>query len=249
MSRRSTAKQRRGTGPTGFTLVEVLLVLGILVLLAAAAWPNLRRPLAATRLREAARGLCNELARARLRAIETGNVLELRYEPGRRRYEIVAQSAATIAGEHLAPTVNGGNAAGEPGFLSADVAAAQHWPAAPYVALREQLPSGVCFANVHDPLTAGQDDFGAGDFDDEAAKNVDDELGDAAFASDAEFPVASADVGSSLGSVAVYLNPDGTARDATIRLTDENGSSITIALRGMTGSTRLGEVTEPEMKP
>ena len=55
----------------GFTLVEVLVVLTVLVLAFSAAWPAVTRPLARTRVTQAARQLVDDLATARRWAIET----------------------------------------------------------------------------------------------------------------------------------------------------------------------------------
>jgi len=52
----------------GFTLVELLVVLALLVSLAALCWPELRKPLAQSRLRDAGRQLRAELGKARQEA-------------------------------------------------------------------------------------------------------------------------------------------------------------------------------------
>lgn len=72
----------------GLTLVEVLLVLGLLVILASIAWPLLDRPLATRRLHVAADTLRTEWARARNRAIAEGQTVRFQYTLGERGYSI-----------------------------------------------------------------------------------------------------------------------------------------------------------------
>jgi prepilin-type N-terminal cleavage/methylation domain-containing protein len=85
---------RRPPTCRGFTLLEVLIVLAILVTLAAMSWPALQRPLAQSRLRGAAKQLRLELAGARLKALQSGTVYQLRYQPGSRRFEVATFSGS-----------------------------------------------------------------------------------------------------------------------------------------------------------
>ena len=74
---------------SGFTLLELIIVLAILVMLMAMVWPvaaparhartPCSRPLAQ---------LVRDLARARMAAIDSGQIMALRYEPGGRRYVV-----------------------------------------------------------------------------------------------------------------------------------------------------------------
>jgi type II secretory pathway pseudopilin PulG len=217
---------RRHARTGGFTLLEILLVLGLLVMLAAIAWPSLSRPLDTIRLREGARGVCNELARARLRAIETGNVLVLRYESGGKRYEILTRTAA-IDG-------NDAPASDDDGLLGTS----RRWPAGAFVPVRGTLPENVRFVGAGN---AGDEQAFVGQ---SLADGGDDDADDMAFDSMSEELSGGVD-----GGAVVYFYPDGTARDATIRLANQKGASIEITLRGMTGTTRLGPMVEPEESP
>ena len=85
----------------GFTLVEVLLVLAILVIIAAVAWPALRRPFAVRRLHAAADEVCVEWYQARVEAMETGRTYVFRYQiggDGFRTEPEIAVISATFAG-------------------------------------------------------------------------------------------------------------------------------------------------------
>lgn len=72
---------------SGFTLLELLLVLGLIVAMVGIAWPALRGPLGGARLREAAKQVRVEMSRTRLSAMESDAVYELQYgvEAGRFR--------------------------------------------------------------------------------------------------------------------------------------------------------------------
>jgi type II secretion system protein H len=87
-----TGEQRRRRSRHGFTLVEVLLVLALIIALGAIVWPAIDGPFAAERLRAAAEQLQADLARARVAAVDSGTPHRLTLIPGRRDY------AAFVAG-------------------------------------------------------------------------------------------------------------------------------------------------------
>ncbi len=74
--------------PNGFTLLELMIVLALVALLMALAWPTLRRPMLRSVTEQAARQLAEDLSRARLSAIETGEPWVFRFEPDGSRYMI-----------------------------------------------------------------------------------------------------------------------------------------------------------------
>jgi prepilin-type N-terminal cleavage/methylation domain-containing protein len=74
MSRR----ERRG----GFTLLEMVVVLTIVVIIAGITWPQLMRFAREHQLREWSSEVRTDLAGARIKAIENGLVYQFRYEPG-----------------------------------------------------------------------------------------------------------------------------------------------------------------------
>jgi prepilin-type N-terminal cleavage/methylation domain-containing protein len=81
-------RQRRG-----FTLSEMLVVLGILVVITAVAQPAIRATLSDNRLRSAGRQVRIELAKARLKAVQSGVAQRFRYQLGKNRFEVVPLSA------------------------------------------------------------------------------------------------------------------------------------------------------------
>jgi prepilin-type N-terminal cleavage/methylation domain-containing protein len=71
---------------TGFTLVEILLVLTILVVIGALVWPALQGPFDSLRLRQAGEVVRVAWSEARLEAMSTGVMHVFRYEPEGDRY-------------------------------------------------------------------------------------------------------------------------------------------------------------------
>lgn len=71
----------------GFTLSEMLVVLGLLVTVTALAQPVMSGALGDSRLRSAAKLVRVELAKARLRAMQTGVAQQFRHEIGKGRFE------------------------------------------------------------------------------------------------------------------------------------------------------------------
>lgn len=72
----------------GFTLCEMLVVLGLLVGVTALAQPVLSGALSDSRLRSGAKLVRVELAKARLRAMKTGIAQQFRHELGKNRFEV-----------------------------------------------------------------------------------------------------------------------------------------------------------------
>jgi prepilin-type N-terminal cleavage/methylation domain-containing protein len=87
---------RQGIRP-GFTLVEVLLVLSLMVVFGALAWPALRYPLANQRLRAAAEQIRVEWTRARLAAIKGQTPYVFRFVPGESRYTVEPWGSSVLA--------------------------------------------------------------------------------------------------------------------------------------------------------
>lgn len=82
---------RPGTGAGGFTLIEVMLTLAVLVIMASFAWPVLDRLIESERLAKAGDRLRSRWTGARATAIESGQLILFRYAPGANRYRIECQ--------------------------------------------------------------------------------------------------------------------------------------------------------------
>jgi type II secretory pathway pseudopilin PulG len=92
MNSTSTASQDR----RGHTLLEMTVVVAVITTVAALCWPAIRGPLQKSRLREAGKQLRSELARARLKAIESGTAQWFQFQPGTRHHRIAATPAAGV---------------------------------------------------------------------------------------------------------------------------------------------------------
>ncbi|MCA9040076.1 MAG: prepilin-type N-terminal cleavage/methylation domain-containing protein [Planctomycetaceae bacterium] len=85
--RKRISKDRR-TYLNGFTLIEILVVMSLIVLIATIAWPSLRGSLQRSELESAAKQVSHDLSQMRLKAIESGVAQKFRYQPGKGVYEL-----------------------------------------------------------------------------------------------------------------------------------------------------------------
>jgi len=192
-------RQNRG----GFTLVEIILVLVILVTMGAVAWPVFSRSYESSKLKFAADKIMATLSKARVQAMTTGQTQAFRCKVNSREYAIeqVDDDSATLDANSTSDTsATLGQAAssavgGVPGM--------------------SQLGEGYVFAaceRVQDDRTAA-----------------------------AEAMITSSNFDTSSAPVLFYS--DGTSSDAQITIAYQNGRSITITVRALTGTTHMGEVT------
>lgn len=85
---RAPPRQPSAPSRSGLTLFEMVLVLGLLVALAAIAWPAVEGSFENARLRNAADKVRAVWSTARLEAMRTGTIHEFRYEPGGSTYQV-----------------------------------------------------------------------------------------------------------------------------------------------------------------
>lgn len=211
---------------SGYTLVELLIVMAILVLIASLSWPSLRRSLEKSRLESAARDVQQELNRARTNAIKTGTGVELVYTEGSHDYSI---RPVREGWRSLTPT-----AFSDPGStsqLSATSLPDDREPK-PLMTGRElALPASISFANT----PSGQGTGGT---------NVESELS-AARLTDAGADVDSRIQPPDVAKESVTFQPNGQCLDATIELVSVSGYSITVSVRGTTGVASVSTVRVP----
>ena len=124
----------------GYTLLEMLIVVAMVVVVVGLSWPALRRPAEKSKLRDAARQLRVALTRTRIEAIESGTAQEFCYQPGTGSFAISARSTSQDDGG-FAPVAfdrSGGeeSLAGNPASVE---------PA------RQELPGDVRFGDPSEP--------------------------------------------------------------------------------------------------
>lgn len=90
---------RKRSPRRGFTLLELMIVLVLMVSLLAIAWPNLQRPLRRTTLNEAAQKLREAIDEGRYEAITTGKPIFVQIHQG--DHEVRTGSFANFADEEL----------------------------------------------------------------------------------------------------------------------------------------------------
>jgi prepilin-type N-terminal cleavage/methylation domain-containing protein len=88
----------------GYTLLELLLVLGILLILAGIAFPGVMRMYDRHQLQTAVENVRAHLAASRMRAIDTGLVYQFSYEPNGQSFSVTPFEAAE---GHSLPTLEG----------------------------------------------------------------------------------------------------------------------------------------------
>jgi prepilin-type N-terminal cleavage/methylation domain-containing protein len=124
-----------------FTLLETVLVLSLLVILAAMAWPALKGPMSGHRLRRSADQVRAEWARARNRAMLSGEIQAFVYLPGSDRFRVVAYADAqgtlqqAAAGSNTAGSSSAGSDTAGSGTTASGTSAGDRF-----------LPAGVVFA-------------------------------------------------------------------------------------------------------
>ena len=129
-----------------FTLIEVLLVLTLMVVIAAVAWPSVQRGFAGRRLHAAADGVRTELGQARVEAMRSGRTYTFQCVVHGDRYRMQRQDDAAAGAEGETPAV------AEPdGATSTDESA---------MADEKTLPDGVTFTACE--LTLAGEGAGAG---------------------------------------------------------------------------------------
>lgn len=92
-----STRSRSAFSRSGFTILELLLVLSVLAVLVGLSWPSVERYLVENRLRGSIRDLRRIAGGARAKAIETGLVYQFRYEPGGRNYIVLPQELPETA--------------------------------------------------------------------------------------------------------------------------------------------------------
>lgn len=89
----------RGTARAGFTLLELLVVLGVSLLIVGMVWPNLLAYMQTATLRDQSRSVTETISRTRLGAIDHGVAYQFFYEPDGTHYLMLPTGDDPASGE------------------------------------------------------------------------------------------------------------------------------------------------------
>ncbi|HTQ38114.1 MAG TPA: prepilin-type N-terminal cleavage/methylation domain-containing protein [Pirellulales bacterium] len=204
---------------SGFTLVELMLVLAVLAVFAAMAWPSIHRAYESVLLKDAAQQVQAAFGHARVQAMTSGVSQVFHFEQGTSQYTISALQDDTAATESDSTsdstavstmTLGGNSPAASAGTSNASGDAS--------AGCAYQLPDGFTFTSGNRVLDAR-----AAAAESEASGNS-----------------------SSDNAPPVLFYPDGTASEAVVTISNQYGRNISISLRGLTGVARMSDIFSGE---
>lgn len=103
-------RRRYNPRPSGFTLIEMLLVLALLVTITMMAYPTLARLRLEHQLKQGADMVRVEIAATRLHAMESGMDYQFRYQPGGQHFLAVPADYMAIQAQAMAAQQSGNSA-------------------------------------------------------------------------------------------------------------------------------------------
>jgi prepilin-type N-terminal cleavage/methylation domain-containing protein len=225
----------------GFTLLELMLVLGLLVMVGAIAWPSIQKAYEGIRLKKTAEQVMAAFGHARVLAMSTGVSQVFRFEPGSGQYTMMAMpddSAGVDSDASGATSATAGSAS--PGTSSS--------PGTSTTATDSSANSSA----ANSPNPNGPD---AGNTAGTCAHQLTDGfifskgervLDTRAALAESELPSSGSSDGATEAAPPVLFYSDGTTSDATVTVSDKSGRSISVSLRGLTGVARMGDIFSAE---
>lgn len=223
----------------GFTLLELLLVLAVMVALGAIAVPGIVGILANRQVARGGSGVRVAMVQARLEAMRTGRTQLMQVEIGGSRFKVVPYHDASDVTE-AADMIGRGTAAAS-GTIAMPVAPAAATAAVPAPAgSRDALSAAVDEEKLPDLVV-----FGAAQVQATARSSTIDQAASAAGAAGLGAAGALGTAGTAPGewSQPILFYADGTTSTAIVTLGREEVGRVVIRLRGLTGETRISEVT------
>ncbi|MBS0204722.1 MAG: prepilin-type N-terminal cleavage/methylation domain-containing protein [Planctomycetes bacterium] len=202
----------------GYTMIELLLVLAVVTVIMAVAWPNVMRISSQQQLTDSGERVRSVASSARVHAIDKGLVYQFRYELGGTHFLVVPFEREF---EGVSPNARGtGTAAGLGKFSKAS----------------GTLPKGVTFAapTLLNPGTAG----GA------AVTTAGQRLNSTVLSG---LPDASK-LENLSWSGPILFQPDGSAADASLDLVDKRNQRVTIHIRGVTGAISVTRIHQAQRR-
>ncbi len=201
----------------GYTLLELMLVLALLVIIASLVLPPALNSFQSQRLRKSGEMIRGAWGKSRVRAMQSGRVYVFRYELGGRNFRIepwFQQQDVLQLGVTDSMTMPGaGVAGGAP--PSAALAGSQ--------TTLGELPEGIVFGEVGiaedtRSMTLEQGTMQSMQQTDQAASTL---------------------------SVPIIFYPDGTSSDAQLALMSEDGYQVLVQLRSLTGLSKVSKRIAP----
>lgn len=211
----------RRSGRRGFTLLEIIIVLGLVVIVTGLALTTIQKPIAGRRLQLAADKIRAEWLRARNRAMASGQIYYFSCELGGQNFVIQPWSEAgadTSPGDDSLPPLESSEA---PSLSSSPAGIPGSKP----------LPERIKFVDLQVTDGNWNATFSQGVGGTSFWGGPASALG----LSTLESPL-SAGAGSS-----IFFFPDGSTSSAVVTLENEYGRRIDISLRGVTGAVLVGE--------
>lgn len=198
----------------GFTLLEIVVVLSIVVIVASLAWPPLLRYLREATIREQAHLVRIELTAARRRAIDAGLVYQFRYEPNGRRFLVLPHDRPDVG--------SGSNSSGE--------SAAAQAAADGIEVVSGELAASCRFGvlQVKNVLTNAAQAAFTERLPEEWLALVPDSHG----------------LRETSWAQAICFYSDGTADNAAVTVLDSDDRQIEITVRGLTGTVEVGPIRQ-----
>ncbi len=214
----------RKSARAGFTLLELLLVLSVLIAVAAVSAPAIFGPLQNYRLRKAGDVVRARWARARNEAMKSGRTLMFQFEPGQAGFQVVPyySDADYLESNQLFQT--GMVANQQPSSATVGTSVVQ-----------EQLPENVRFiglegiVSIRDLTTTQAAQYQVG-----TTLNT---------------PSLATGGATALGATAatpVLFYPDGTTSTVQLVLGNEQGQFLLVKLRGLSGVAELSDLMSAE---
>ncbi len=181
------------------TLLELLLVMALLAVLAALAWPLIQKPLESIRLRRAADRVRIEWSAARVAAMTSGQIHAFRFERESGQFAV-------------APWESSAGTPAEGSEASTQERDGLHRAAS-------ELSEGIVFVSSDQTPAVTTEPMAMTSYGTSDASEVD-------FSR----------------TPPILFYPDGTTSDATLTLRNDRQSTVAVALRGLTGTARVGDV-------
>lgn len=211
------ASSQRRTPAAGFTLLELLIALVIMIAIIGIAWPSVGRYLSEQPIKNSTEVVRRQLAGSRHKAMTTGLLYQFRYEPGGQNfvvlpYELDAQQVSSSGNNTTVTTGSVTNSSTLP-VVSGQLDDTQHFASS--------SDAKAMFASSQLATSS-------------STERIPEEL------------LALLSNGSQLSGVswspAILFYPDGTSDDSALSIMDDESRSMTLTLRGLTATVTVGQL-------